>query len=112
MAMDRKYHKAELAFTRAIIALATGPGNMRARLPSVYPILAVVSSHDLPETLREDFDWIMQKLTAREPRFAGPTVWETTADASVARMRTNTAVKVAQRIAYISERLRSNFSVS
>ncbi len=96
---------------RAVVALATGPEDIRGRLPSVYPILSGIRSADLPKALRGDFEWVMGKLTAREPRFNGPTVWETTAESSVAAMRTTTAVKIARRIVDVCERLRTIRSV-
>ncbi len=105
--MEKKYLVAHQKLIQAVTSLATGPEDVRLRLPRVYPILADLSAHDFPETLREDFEWIIEKLTARMPRYCGPVVWETTAEASIAGMRKKTAVKVAQRIVYLSEKLRT-----
>ncbi len=92
---------------RAVNALATGPEDMRGRLPRVYTLLRSIRRVDLPEALRADFDWVMQRLTAREARHNGPAVWETAAHASVAAMRPATAMKVARVIVGLSERLRT-----
>jgi hypothetical protein len=104
--MERQYLHARHKLIQAVRSLALGPEDMRGRLPRVYFLLDDLTPDDLPEALRDDFTWVMEKLTAREPRFTGPAVWETTAQASVAAMRTKTAVRVAEVIVYISERLR------
>ena len=104
--MQRQYLLSRHKLIQAVRVLAIGPEDMRRRLPGAYPVLAELSTTDLPEVLREDFEWVMSRLTAREPRWRGTDFWETPAEASVAGMRNNTAVRIAERIFYISERLR------
>jgi hypothetical protein len=104
--MERQYLTANHKLIQAVRALATGPEDMRGRLPRVYFLLDDLTPDDLPDALRDDFKWMMDKLTAREPRWTGPVFWETPAQASVAAMRNKTAVRIAEAIFYISDRLR------
>jgi hypothetical protein len=93
---------------RTVHALAVGPDDLRGRLPRVYPLLSRIRTADLPAVLRDDFLWVIAQLTKRPPRYRGrPAAWETIVDARVAAMRVATRQKVAQRIVYLSERLRT-----
>jgi hypothetical protein len=93
--------------TRAVVSLATGSETLRIRLPRVHPVLINIRAADLPDALRDDFEWVMTRLTARPPRHNGPVIWETTAEASVAAMGASTIGKVARVIVGLSERLRT-----
>jgi hypothetical protein len=105
--MSRRHAEPLVHLTRAVVSLATGSETLRIRLPRVYPVLVNIRAADLPEPLREDFEWVMKRLTARPPRHNGPTIWETTAEASVAAMGASTVAKVARMIVGLSERLRT-----
>jgi hypothetical protein len=93
---------------RAVAALATGPDDLRARLPRVYPVLSRIRPADLPGVLRDDWRWVIEQMTQRPPRFRGRTAaTEEIVDARIAAMRKATRVRVAQRIVYLAERLRT-----
>src|SRR5713101_8045254 len=51
--------------TRAVVSLATGSETLRIRLPRVHPVLINIRAADLPDALRDDFEWVMKRLTAR-----------------------------------------------
>lgn len=104
---SRQYSRPRAHLIRAVVSLATGPEDIRGRLPRVYPLLANIHPDELPAALREDFEWVLKRLTSRPPRHNGPAVWETTAEASVAAMKTVTAAKIARVITSLSERLRT-----
>ncbi len=104
---SRQYVGPRAHLIRAVVSLATGPEDIRGRLPRVYPVLANIRPDELPAALREDFKWVLKRLTSRQPRHNGPAVWESPAEASVAAMKTATAAKIARVIAGLSERLRT-----
>jgi hypothetical protein len=102
---NNRYYWADQKLSRAVHSLAVGPEDIRGRLPRVYYLLADLSATDFPEALQADFEWVMSKLTARKPRWTGPDVRETPAQASVAAMRSKTAAAIAERIVYLSDRI-------
>jgi hypothetical protein len=55
---------------RAVAALATGPDDLRARLPRVYPVLSRIRPADLPSVLRDDWPWVIAQIPSVRPAFA------------------------------------------
>jgi hypothetical protein len=104
--VDEKYLKARQKLIQAVSVLATNPENIRVRLPCAYLILVDLSEADFPDYLQEEFKWVMEKLTTKQPKHLDPNFLQTPAHASVVGMRTTTLVDIAKKIFYISERLR------
>jgi hypothetical protein len=61
----------------------------------------------LPLELREDFKWVMGRLTNRKAR----NQWESDLDATLWSIQNRTGVKIAQRIVYIEAKLRAILEV-
>ena len=88
-------------FVMAVNSLATGPGKVQDRLIDAYLDIHVIRLVQMPKELRDDFRWVTEMLTRREPRYRG----QGRLYASLARMRNRTGVTIAQRIVYIKEKL-------
>lgn len=95
-------HYALEKFSQAVHALATGSGDVRSRLRVAYAYFHTVKPEYLPADLRDDFRWVMDKLTRREPRYEG----EGRLEASLATMQNRTGSRIAKRIVEIHDSLR------
>ena len=93
-------------FTQAVYALATGPGDVRSRLRVAFSYFNTVKPEYLPPELRDDFRWVIDTMTRREPRYKG----EGRLQASLATMQNRTGAKIAKRIVEIQDRLREIIS--
>ena len=92
-------------FGNAVDLLATGKSDIRHRLrPAALEIIPVAREY-IPEPLRADFDWIRQQLSRFEP-----TLGEGRLDATLFRIRSNTAQKIAERIVSLAAELQSYFT--
>ncbi len=88
-------------FWRIVELLATGYGDVRARLKDASLVLWRIDREELPKDLRADLDWINGMLSRRPARHD----WEGTLDPSVDSMRRATASKVAEKLVGIYMRL-------
>ena len=86
----------ELLF-QTVNSLATGPGDVRARLLLAYEIFHPLTSEHFPVHLREDFKWVIAQLTKVAPRldYQG-LVQKSSVEASLQRMRNSTGVQIAE----------------
>ena len=95
--IDYPFHHLE----QAVRGMATGPGDVRARLKSAYESLHVIRPSDLPPPLDEHMQWVFDQLTHRKARHR----WEGTVAATTGQMKCATGVKIAERILAISDAL-------
>jgi hypothetical protein len=102
---NKRYLRVNHKLSMAVHSLAVSPEDIKGRLPRVYNILADLSVTDFPEPLQEYFEWVRRKLTARKLRWTERDFPDTPARASVTAMQSKTAVEIAQRIVYISDRM-------
>lgn len=98
---DPLYAREKLS--QAVYELAKGPGDVRSRLFAAYLVFHPVQPRDLPEELRADYEWIVTMPTRYPKRFER----EGAINHTLSRMQNRTWVKVAQRIVYLSDRLRA-----
>jgi len=94
---DGHRSKADDVFERvhnANEALCVGEGDVRNRLVIAGEILSPLRPEDFPESLREDFCWIMQELT----RWPGRHKREGRIEATMARIRRKTGRRIAEHI--------------
>jgi hypothetical protein len=83
----------------ALESLATGPGDVRARLLAAYQTFHPLKQSHFPPNLRKDFEWVLRQLTKHEPiydykgRLDRGSVEET-----LRRIKNVTGVKIATRI--------------
>ena len=85
-------------FSEAVDIMATHPGNIKDRLVAANNQFAPVLEKDLPEELKADYKWIMEKLTKKEPVFD-----EGSVRATLFGMHTKTAVKIAKKIVFFEK---------
>jgi hypothetical protein len=64
-----KYVKAQSVLHSVVEILATFPGDMRSRLDDAFSELDSIVDTDLPEELRDDWSFAMQKLKKHGPKF-------------------------------------------
>jgi hypothetical protein len=100
--MDRPYRYAHEKFAAAVEALAAGAGDARARVHSAWLEFHTVAPSHLPEELRSDLKWILEKITAKPARNRLKSSIRT----SLEDMRNSTAQQVANRIVRIEKGLR------
>jgi hypothetical protein len=78
----------------AVQTLCVGRGDVRARLVDAGMQLTPLMTSEFPEELQSDFDWVMHQLTQHPARHQH----EGTIEASMARIKRKTGVKIAERI--------------
>ena len=82
---------------QTIDSLATGPGDVRARLLVAYETFHPLTPAHFPVHLREDFEWVIAHLTKNEPRLnCEGFVQKSSVQVSLKRMRNSTGVKIAE----------------
>ncbi|MBC8147178.1 MAG: hypothetical protein H8E98_04260 [Bacteroidetes bacterium] len=84
----------------AVDVLAIGGGKITKRLESAYISFSPVTEKDFPDELKADYKWIMEKLTKKDPMFD-----EGSVRATLYGMHTKTAVKIAEKILDLRNRL-------
>ena len=93
-------------FTQAVYSLATGEGDARSRVLDAYMAFHPVNDTDLPEELQPDYQWVMAKLTSREPIYNHRgEVYKGSVEHSLEKMRNKTAAEIARRIVKIHDEL-------
>ena len=96
------FNYAYVNFCDAIDKMAIYPGTIRDRLLIAYDQFSPVTINDIPEELKDDYNWIIEKLTKKDPVFD-----EGSVRATLYGMRTKTAVKIAEKILLIINSLES-----
>ena len=68
-----------------------------------------MTPEDFPESLREDYDWIVIHLTGFGPRL-GPRneIWRGGIESTMSRVQRKTGVKIAKRVLKLREDLASH----
>lgn len=98
------YRYAHEKLTNAIRILAISPGDVRSRLASAYEEFHTLRLDNFPEELRNDYQWVIDELTKREPQY---NTWselkkayvpESRVAANLRRMRNSTGSKIARRL--------------
>jgi hypothetical protein len=104
--MDTTY--TEEKFIQAERALTLGMGAIKSRLSDAYVCLLPLTEDDFPEHLREDYRWVIRRLTTKpalRAQFTGKVI-----SGRVSRtlhfMKNRTALTIAERIVYLRARLR------
>jgi len=87
-------------FSEAVDIMATHSGNIKKRLHSAYIQFSPVTEKDFPEELKADYKWVIEKLTKKDPVFD-----EGRVKATLYGMHTKTAVKIAEKIVFLKNRL-------
>lgn len=87
-------------FGNAVEKLATGRADVRSRLREAFIEFSAVFEKDIPEELLEDFRWVKQQLTKRDP-----ITGEGKVIATLERMQNRTGEKIAKRIVYLASKL-------
>ena len=97
----------DLNYTReklfvAIRSLATGRGDVRARLVEAYDSFHVLTPEDFPVELQNDWRWVMDELTRygvkRDPQGR---IYYNAVENTMRRVRRETAGRIAERIFWI-----------
>lgn len=101
---DYSYAKEKL--NTAIYVLATGRYDVRSRLFSAYLGFLTLKEDDFPEEFKEDWKWIMSKLTKNKPlRDYKEDIIEGSVQQSLKHMQNRTGAKIACKIYEIHEGL-------
>ena len=85
---------------RALVALATGRGDVRSRLEPAAMALDPLQATDFPAQLQADFRWIMEQLQRYEPNRG-----EGRIKATLQRIQNSTGEKIAHRIVELHEKV-------
>jgi len=111
-----KYNYPIEKFGMAVHVLATNRHEIKTRLLEAFIEIVMLSEKDMPDALKEDFNWVKNTLTKNPPKTIrclreGKVVEESTGSlgATVPYMRINKAVLVAERICYIETRLQNEY---
>ena len=91
----------------AILDLATGPGDIRSRLKSVYKEhLHIINENDFPDSLKPEWNAIKKALTKKGPlRDEDGEVITGSIDRTLHRMWNKTASKIANNMLVLRDRL-------
>ena len=89
-------------FCNAIDKMAVNSGTIKDRLYIAYVQFSPVTEKDFPEELKADYNWVIEKLTNKNPVFDEGSVRGT-----LFGMHTKTAVKIAEKILLIRNSLES-----
>lgn len=85
--------------SQTVDSLAVGPGDVRSRLLNAYQIFHPLTPEHLPEHLRDDFKWVMNQLTSRDPRTNSVgDVFKSNVQVSLEHMKNSTGAKIAERL--------------
>lgn len=90
---------ADQLLARTVDTLATAPGDVRSRLLAAYSTFHPLTPAHFPESLRNDFEWIIKQLTKREPYInSAGEVKKGSVQVSLEHMRNSTGVKIAEKL--------------
>jgi len=87
--------------------LTLGPGDMRSRLLSAFRYLDRLCEEDFPGELKEDYRWVIKKLTVQEPwrNYKGE-IKVDAVEMTLGKMQNKTGVKIAQKLLKMKGELR------
>jgi hypothetical protein len=90
----------------AIDVLTVGPGDIRERLQEAFVDFHSIAAEDFPESLREDYNWIVVHLTRFGPRLGQRSEsWPAAIENTMGRIKRQTGVKIAKRLVKLREDL-------
>lgn len=94
----KKYCHAVEKLTGVLECLATHPGDARERVAAAYLSCAHLTTQELPEKCRKDWEWIQKEIAKRGPltNFEGE-VWRGSVENTMRSARKSTAVKIAKK---------------
>ena len=83
----------------ALESLATGAGDVRARLYNAFLNIHTLQESDFPEHLRPDFRWVWSQLNKFPPSYsADGKLVHGSAEETLAKIRNATGVKIAKQL--------------
>lgn len=93
-------------FDLAVTAMASGTGNIRARIWKAYLSLHMLSESDFSDELKEDWNFIYSNLTKEKPEYddEGEVTIESVQN-SLRSIGTDGCVAIAERICHLDAKL-------
>jgi hypothetical protein len=83
----------------ALDSLATGPGDVRARLHSAFLGIHTLQDTDFPEHLRAEFRWVWGQLNKFPPTYRDDGMLvRGSVEETLSKIRRATGVKIAKRV--------------
>jgi hypothetical protein len=94
-------------FFQAERELSEGLGDIKERLKDAYMCFHPVRKEDLPDELRDDYQWVIDQMTRKPQLIAKDSnfVVSGSIDQTLHFMPRKTAAKIAERIRHIRKRL-------
>ena len=90
----------------AVDALATGPGDVRARLLNAFSIFHPIEERDLPTQMQPDYRWVMAQLTRFGPKLDWKgELYRGSVEHTLERIQNSTGSKIAARLVKIRSQL-------
>lgn len=89
--------------------LATGRGDVRARLLGAFMSFHTLNEDDFPEKYKKDWEWIMKQLTKCGPLLDHKgDVWRGSVENTMNKIKNSTGEKIAEKIFNIGWELHTN----
>ncbi|MDP2144012.1 MAG: hypothetical protein Q8J80_07755 [Gallionella sp.] len=94
-------------FLQAERMLCEGLGDIKERLRDAYLCFHVLHQDDIPDELKEEFQWVINRLTSKPPLVPlfSDKVCSGRVEQTLHLMRRKTAGEIADRIRYLCRRL-------
>ena len=104
---NETFRKTLLCFENAVHDLAVGEGDLKSRIINASRKIYRVKREDLPiDELREDYDWINEQFTSKEPiRGEKGNVISGQLEESLYKKRSSTLQLIAERIVAVRDRM-------
>jgi hypothetical protein len=105
--MSDKTKYAEAKFVEAVHELTLGIGDIKERVKCAYFKFHILSKNDFPKHLKDDYEWIITKLTKKPALKAkySKTIISGSIDQTMHHMKRKTALKIAEKIVYLKTKL-------
>ena len=104
-----RYHYAQEKLYVAIRSLATGQGDVRARLVDAFMTFHPLKEEDFPPKYRADWKWIHNQLTKHGPVYDYKgRVYKGSVENTMSKIKNNTGRKIATKIFDIGYDLLTN----
>jgi len=104
-----RYHYAQEKLYVAIRSLATGQGDVRARLVDAFMTFHTLKVDDFPPKYREDWKWIQNQLTKHGPIYDYKgRVYKGSVENTMSKIKNSTGRKIATKIFDIGYDLLTN----
>ena len=95
----KRYEYVIQKLTNALECLVTHPGDVRQRLISAYDHLRLLTEEDFLPEHKENWQWIINKLTKCEPSLdSNDQIWRTSVENTMKHIKNNTGCKIAKKI--------------